>query len=56
MRRGRHADIHIVLRYQHATMNRDHELADRMSDRAAAAIERTRDEGEETSLGRLGHL
>ena len=39
MRRGGHADIHIVLRYQHATMSRDRELADRMSDRVAASIE-----------------
>lgn len=38
MRRGGHADIHIVLRYQHATMSRDRELADRMSDRVTANI------------------
>lgn len=38
MRRGGHADIHIVLRYQHATMSRDRELADRMSARVGATI------------------
>lgn len=38
MRRGGHADIRVVLRYQHATLERDRELADRMSDRVAAAI------------------
>ncbi|GAA5196738.1 tyrosine-type recombinase/integrase [Microbacterium jejuense] len=38
MRRGGHADIRVVLRYQHATLERDRELADRMSDRVAAAL------------------
>ncbi|WP_415855352.1 tyrosine-type recombinase/integrase [Sinomonas sp. G460-2] len=38
MRRGGHADIRVVLRYQHATMSRDRELADRMSDRVADRI------------------
>jgi hypothetical protein len=38
MRRGGHADIRVVLRYQHATMSRDRELADRMSDRVAEQI------------------
>ena len=38
MRRGGHSDIRVVLRYQHATMERDRELSDRMSDRAAARI------------------
>ena len=38
MRRGGHSDIRVVLRYQHATMERDRELADRMSDRAMARI------------------
>lgn len=33
MRRGGHSDIRVVLRYQHSTMARDRELADRMSDR-----------------------
>ncbi|MFJ2300080.1 tyrosine-type recombinase/integrase [Oerskovia paurometabola] len=38
MRRGGHSDIRVVLRYQHATMERDRELAERMSDRAMARI------------------
>ena len=46
MRRGGHADIHIVLRYQHATMSRDRELADRMSDRVSASIARSQKENE----------
>jgi len=46
MRRGGHADIHIVLRYQHATMSRDRELADRMSVRVAATISGAPSEGE----------
>lgn len=40
MRRGGHSDIRVVIRYQHATMARDRELADRMSKRIAAALER----------------
>lgn len=46
MRRGGHADIHIMLRYQHATMNRDRELADRMSDRVSSSIARAKKEGD----------
>jgi integrase len=38
MRRGGHSDIKVVLRYQHATMERDRELADRMSETALAKI------------------
>lgn len=38
MRRGGHSDIRVVLRYQHATMARDRELADRMSDRVTALL------------------
>jgi integrase len=38
MRRGGHSDIRVVLRYQHATMERDRELSDRMSDRAATRL------------------
>lgn len=38
MRRGGHADIKVVLRYQHATMARDRELAEKMSDKAMARI------------------
>src|SRR5699024_11755017 len=42
MRRGGHSDIRVVLRYQHATMARDRELADRTSKRAAARSEERR--------------
>ena len=42
MRRGGHADIRVVLRYQHATMARDRELADRMSDRVQERINAAR--------------
>lgn len=38
MRRGGHSDIRVVLRYQHTTMARDRELADRMSERAESRI------------------
>jgi len=38
MRRGGHSDIRVVLRYQHATLARDRELADRMSDRIEARM------------------
>lgn len=48
MRRGGHADIRIVLRYQHATMDRDRELANRMSDRVVENIARALEEDEET--------
>ncbi|GAB4083804.1 hypothetical protein GCM10028784_04340 [Myceligenerans cantabricum] len=44
MRRGGHSDIKVVLRYQHATMERDRELADRMSERAAARIKAAAEE------------
>jgi integrase len=40
MRRGGHADIHVVLRYQKATMARDVELAARMSATVVAEIRR----------------
>lgn len=36
MRRGGHADIRVVIRYQHSTMTRDRELANRMTKTAAA--------------------
>jgi integrase len=42
MRRGGHSDIKVVLRYQHATMERDRELADKMSERAEARIQASR--------------
>lgn len=38
MRRGGPADMRVVLRYQHSTMTRDRELANRMSDRVEAQI------------------
>ncbi|WP_245993380.1 tyrosine-type recombinase/integrase [Xylanimonas allomyrinae] len=38
MRRGGHSDIKVVLRYQHATMERDRELANRMSERALEQV------------------
>lgn len=38
MRRGGRSDIRVVLRYQHATLARDRELADRMSDRIEAKM------------------
>jgi integrase len=46
MRRGGHADIRVVLRYQHATMSRDRELAERMSDRVADRIAAAKRAGE----------
>lgn len=39
MRRGGHADLNLVLRYQHATMARDRDLADRMSARVETDLE-----------------
>ncbi|MFP3715149.1 tyrosine-type recombinase/integrase [Puerhibacterium sp. TATVAM-FAB25] len=42
MRRGGHADIHVVLRYQKATMARDVELAARMSATVVDEIRRAR--------------
>ncbi len=47
MRRGGHADINIVLRYQHATMTHDQELAERMSERVSANIARAQKNSEE---------
>lgn len=38
MRRGGHSDIRVVLRYQHSTLERDRELAERMSERAMTKI------------------
>ncbi|KAB1641377.1 tyrosine-type recombinase/integrase [Gulosibacter chungangensis] len=57
MRRGGHSDIHIVLRYQHATMERDRELSDRMSERVAARLKAGRlDSENEAEEDREGHL
>ncbi|WP_454859717.1 tyrosine-type recombinase/integrase [Promicromonospora soli] len=49
MRRGGHADIKVVLRYQHATMDRDRELADKMSEKAAARIRASKKEKQRTT-------
>lgn len=38
IRRGDHSDMRFVLRYQHATMARDRELADQMNDRVEAHL------------------
>ncbi|WP_243073735.1 site-specific integrase [Microbacterium sp. SS28] len=62
MRRGGHSDIRVVLRYQHATMARDRELADRMSDRIEARMRRAEagiepaGAGDESPLDGDGHL
>ncbi|MFT8636408.1 MAG: site-specific integrase [Pseudoclavibacter sp.] len=56
MRRGGHADIRLVLRYQHATMKRDRELADRMSDHAAARIVAAKNAAKRSSPDSDGHL
>jgi integrase len=56
MRRGGHADIRVVLRYQHATMSRDRELADRMSDRVADRIAAAKRGAGEPRPGGDGHL
>ena len=52
MRRGGHSDIRVVLRYQHATLARDRELADRMSDRIEARLRAVEFEGDEPGRGR----
>lgn len=56
MRRGGHSDMRIVLRYQHATMNRDRELAERMSERVAQRIADAKKKAKETSSGEEEHL
>ncbi len=56
MRRGGHSDIRVVLRYQHATMARDRELADRMSKRAAARIAEAMSPQDEPDSDSDGHL
>jgi integrase len=56
MRRGGHADIRVVLRYQHATLARDRELADRMSDRIEARLEAGVAKGDVSSLDSDVHL
>lgn len=56
MRRGGHSDIRVVLRYQHATMTRDRELAERMSQRAAARIAASEGRQSEPDSDTDGHL
>lgn len=56
MRRGGHSDIRVVLRYQHATMARDRELADRVSKRAAARIAEAMSPQDEPDSDSDGHL
>lgn len=57
MRRGGHSDIRVVLRYQHSTMARDRELAERMSITAQAKIEaRKQKQADKDSQGGDGHL
>lgn len=56
MRRGGHSDIRVVLRYQHATLARDRELADRMSERIEARIRANVDRPTESKLDGDGHL
>src|SRR5699024_12294704 len=56
MRRGGHSDIRVVLRYQHATMARDRELADRTSKRAAARTAEAMSPQDEPDSDSDGHL
>jgi integrase len=56
MRRGGHSDIRVVLRYQHATLARDRELADRMSDRIESRLRTAASGDDEPPLDGGGHL
>lgn len=56
MRRGGHSDMRVVLRYQHATMARDRELAKRMSDRVQAALDDQRRRAADPPSDSEGHL
>ncbi|MFB7893569.1 tyrosine-type recombinase/integrase [Microbacterium sp. NPDC056044] len=56
MRRGGHSDIRVVLRYQHATMARDRELADRMSDRIESRLRAGEMRTHESAMDSDGHL
>lgn len=56
MRRGGHSDMRVVLRYQHATMARDRELADRMSDRVQVALDDQRRRPADPPSDSGGHL
>ncbi len=54
MRRGGHSDMRVVLRYQHATMTRDRELAQRMSERVAARLADAKKQKDQSSLDSEG--
>ncbi|WP_254910536.1 tyrosine-type recombinase/integrase [Gulosibacter sp. 10] len=56
MRRGGHADMQVVICYQHSTMTRDRELANRMSDRVKAQLDNKTSESAESSPDTDGHL
>ncbi|QPS33594.1 tyrosine-type recombinase/integrase [Brevibacterium casei] len=56
MRRGGHADMRVVIRYQHSTMTRDRELANRMSERVEAQLAAKKNEASEPSPDTDGHL
>lgn len=48
--------MRVVLRYQHSTMTRDRELANRMSDRVEAQLADKKSESAESSPDTDGHL
>src|SRR5699024_10695081 len=56
MPRGRHSHVPDMLGYQHATMARDRELAERMSQRAAARIAEATTPQNEPGPDSDGHL
>lgn len=56
MRRGGHSDIRVVLRYQHATLARDRELAERMSDRIESRLRTVAVADDEPAVDSDGHL
>jgi len=56
MRRGGHSDIRVVLRYQHATLTRDRELAERMSDRIEWRLRTSAFADNESAVDSDGHL
>lgn len=56
MRRGGHSDIRVVLRYQHATLTRDRELAERMSERIESRLRTAAVADDEPVVDSDGHL
>jgi integrase len=56
MRRGGHSDIRVVLRYQHATLTRDRELAERMSDRIESRLRAASVADDVPAVDSDGHL